>query len=93
MTGSRQADEARHFAEAHRPVDAVVQRIGRDTWDLILIDGEGAWDRWVFESEDAASNAARRAGAEVHEGWTDELSQRVTRRDEWGTAGGTRRAL
>ena len=33
------------------------------------------------------------AGASVHDGWTDELSQRVTRRDEWRTPGGTRRAL
>jgi hypothetical protein len=93
MAGDRQTDEVRRFAEAHRPVDAVVQRIGRDTWDLILIDGDGAWDRWVFASQEGAADAAQQAGAEVTDGWTDTLSQRVTRRDEWGTAGGTRRAL
>jgi len=93
MAGGRQTDEVRRYAEAHRPVDAVVQRIGHDTWDLILIDGAGAWDRWVFESRDAAAEAARQAGAEVSDGWTDSLSQRVTHRDEWGTPGGTRRAL
>ena len=93
MSGGRQMGEARRFAEAHRPVDAVVQRIGRDTWDLILIDADGAWDRWVFESQEAASEVARQVGAELREGWSDDLSQRVTRRDDWGTPGGTRRAL
>lgn len=92
MSG-RLAEEVRRFAEAHRPVDAVVQRIGHDTWDLILIDGDGAWDRWVFESQETASDVAQQAGAHLHDGWTDTLSQRVSRRDEWGTPGGTRRAL
>ena len=41
MSGSRQADEARTFAKAHGTVDAVVQRIGKDTWDLILVAQKG----------------------------------------------------
>jgi hypothetical protein len=92
MSRSRRADEARAFAKSHGTVEAVVQRIGKDTWDLILVDTDGAWDRWVFESKEDAEGAAGSAGATVHVGWTDELSQRVTRRDEWRTPGGTRRA-
>jgi hypothetical protein len=92
MSGKGPADEAQAFAKAHGTVDAVVQRIGHGTWDLILVDAEGGWDRWVFGSKEDAEAAAGSAGAAVHAGWTDELSQRVTRRDEWGTPGGTRRA-
>jgi hypothetical protein len=92
MSGNRQADEVRAFVKAHGTVDAVVQRIGHGTWDLILVDADGAWDRWVFGSKEDAGGAAASAGATVHDGWTDELSQRVTRRDEWRTPGGTRRA-
>jgi hypothetical protein len=93
MSDKRPVEEAKRFASAHGTIDAIVQRIGHDTWDLILVDAAGAWDRWVFESEEAAAAAAGACGARVHAGWTDELSQRVTRRDEWGTKGGTRRAL
>jgi hypothetical protein len=93
MSRGSQADEAKRFAATRSEVDAVVQRIGHDTWDLILIDADGAWDRWVFSSRDEASAAGEAAGASVHDGWTDELSQRVTRRDEWRAADGTRRAL
>jgi hypothetical protein len=93
MASGSQLADARRFADVHREVEAVVQRIGHDTWDLILIDADGAWDRWVVESKEAAVAAAEAAGAPVHDGWTDALSQRVTRRDEWRTPGGTRRAL
>jgi len=93
MSARGQADEAKRFAASRSGVDAVVQRIGRDTWDLILIDGDGAWDRWVFTSEEEATAAGEASGATVQAGWTDQLSQRVTRRDEWRTPGGTRRAL
>ncbi len=96
MSAKAQNEAARRFARDHGgagAVDAVVQRIGHETWDLILVDADGAWDRWVFSSDAAARAAAEAAGAFVHDGWTDELSQRVTRRDEWRTPGGTRRAL
>ncbi len=93
MAEDRPAREAKRFAHARGSVDAVVQRIGHGTWDLILIDGDGAWDRWVFGSKESAAAAAQGAGAAVHEGWTDELSQRVTRRDEWRAPDGARRAL
>jgi hypothetical protein len=93
MSRGSQAEDAKRFVTSRAGVDAVVQRIGADTWDLILIDADGAWDRWVFASQEEASAAGEGAGASVHEGWTAELSQRVTRRDEWRAPGGTRRAL
>ena len=88
-----QAEEARRFAASRSGVDAVIQRIGHETWDLILVDADGAWDRWVLGSEAEARSVAEGAGATVLDGWTDELSQRMTRRDEWSAPGGTRRAL
>jgi hypothetical protein len=35
-------------------VDAVLQHVGRRTWDLVLIDATGLWVRDEFESEEAA---------------------------------------
>jgi hypothetical protein len=93
MAAGARERAVRRFVGSHAGVDAVVQRIGLDTWDLILVDAQGAWDRWVFDAEADAHAAAAAAGVAVHEGWTDELSQRVTARDEWSTPGGTRRAL
>jgi hypothetical protein len=87
-------EDVRDFAKERSSVDAVVQRIGHDTWDLLLIDGEGAWTRWVTTSKEGAEAAAKELGAELHDGWdADELAKRMNRRDEWNTAGGTRRAV
>jgi hypothetical protein len=85
--------EAQAFVAGRRDVEAVVQRIGAATFDLILVDAEGNWDRWVFESADAATAAAEALGAPAHDGWTDELARRMNRRDHWNTPGGRRRAL
>jgi hypothetical protein len=93
MGANRLMGEVRRFVAAHQGVEAVVQRIGHGTWDLILVDADGAWDRWVLGSEEDARAAASAAGVEVHDGWDDRLSQLVTKRDEWRTPGGTRRAL
>jgi hypothetical protein len=93
MGADARADDMRRFIGGRAGLEAVVQRIGLETWDLILVDADGAWDRWVFHTQADARTAAEAAGAAVHEGWTDELSQRVTHRDEWRTPGGTRRAL
>ena len=93
MGGQAHAEEIRRFAKGRAGIEAVVQRIGHETWDLVVVDGDGAWDRWVFDSQAGARAAAEAAGASAHDGWTDELAQRVTHRDEWRTPGGTRRAL
>jgi len=87
-------DDVRTFASGREGVDAVVQRIGLDTWDLVLIDGDGDWTRWVTTSKEAAEAAAKELGATVHDGWdADELAKRMNRRDDWSTPGARHRAV
>jgi hypothetical protein len=87
-------DDVRSFAAAHDKVDAVVQRIGLDTWDLLLIDGDGNWTRMVTTSKESAEAAAKDLGADLHDGWdADELAKRMNRRDNWNEPGGVRRAV
>ena len=87
-------DDVRKFVAEHSGLDAVVQRIGLDTWDLLLIDAEGNWTRLVTTTEEAAKAAAAELGAEVHDGWdADELAKRMNRRDHWNSPGGQRRAV
>jgi hypothetical protein len=75
-------------------VEAVVQRIGRDTWDLVLIDVDGNWNRGVFESKEQARAVAEELGVPTHEGWDDDrLAKRMNKRDHWNSPGGQRRAL
>jgi hypothetical protein len=86
--------DLRRFAEGRTGLDAVIQRIGLDTWDLLVIDGEGNWGRDVFTSEEECKAAAEALGATIHEGWDDEaLAKRMSRRDHWNEPGGQRRAL
>jgi hypothetical protein len=87
-------DDVRRFAREHEGVDGVVQRIGLDTWDLVLIDGDGNWTRLVTTSKEGAVAAAEELGATVHDGWdADELAKRMNRRDHWNAPGGQRRAI
>ena len=87
--------EVRRFVSGSRGIEAVIQRVGLDTWDLLLIDGEGNWTRVVVASKEEAEEAARDLGIEkVHDGWDDEdLARRMNRRDHWNEPGGQRRAL
>ncbi len=48
--------------------EAVIVRIGLHDSQLVLVDGEGRWERWVYHSFDEAVAAARGLGVEVHEG-------------------------
>ena len=87
-------DDVRRFAKERSDVDGVIQRIGRETWDLVLIAGDGEWTRWVTTSKESAEAAANELGVTVHDGWdADELAKRMNRRDEWSTPGGARRAV
>jgi hypothetical protein len=75
-------------------VEAVIQRIGKDTWDCLLIDVHGNWTRAVVPSREIAEEMCRELGVPVHDGWDDKrLAQRMNRRDHWGEPGGQRRAL
>ena len=86
--------ELRQFAMVQPEVEAVVQRIGLDTWDLLLIDVDGNWDRGVFTSKEGAEAVANELGVPVHDGWDDDrLARRMNKRDNWNDPGGTKRAL
>jgi hypothetical protein len=85
--------ELRAFATTHSDIEAVAQRCGVDTFDLILIDLDGNWTRWVFPSEEAAEAVARNLGVPLHREWDDRMVKRMNKRDHWGEPGGQRRAL
>jgi hypothetical protein len=75
-------------------VEAVLQRCGLDTFDLVFIDVDGNWTRAVFPSEEEAEAAAGQLGVPLHHGWDDErMTRRMNRRDHWNEQGGQRRAL
>ena len=48
--------------------EAVVIRIGLHDAMIVLVDGDGAWDRWVYHSMDEAKEIASGLGVTVHEG-------------------------
>jgi hypothetical protein len=48
--------------------EAVIIRIGMNDAQLVLVDGEGRWDRWVYTSVENAETAAKELGVEVHVG-------------------------
>jgi len=94
VTAPRIPAELRRFAADHEAVDAVIQRIGLDTWDLLLVDGEGNWTRGVFPAKEQCREVAEQLGVSVHDGWDDEsIAKRMNRRDHWNDPGGQRRAL
>ena len=74
-------------------VEAVLQRCGLNTFDLLLIDLDGNWTRWVFPSREAAEEAAVDLGIPLHDGWDERMVQRMNRRDHWNEPGGQKRAL
>ncbi len=75
-------------------VDAILQRCGVDTYDLVLVAPDGEWTRAVFTSKEAAEEAARTLGAFLHDGWDEEtLAKRFSHDDPWNTKKGRRRAV
>ena len=83
----------REFAKLRPEVEAVLQHVGRDTWDLVLIDVTGRWVRDEFETVEAAEAAAKALGVRMHRGWDDpRLARRMAARDHWSSADGQRRA-
>ena len=48
--------------------EAIVIRIGLNDAQLVLVDGAGYWDRWVYHSVDEATTIAKKLGVDVHEG-------------------------
>lgn len=69
--GAEETDAIRRpdqFASAREGVEAVVIRIGLNDAQLVLVDGRGAWQRWVYRSVEEASEIAKRLDVPVHEG-------------------------
>lgn len=82
------------FARKGDDVVAVLQRIGAGTYDLVLIDAKGAWERTVVPSGSVARDFCERTQTPLHEGWDDpSLAQRTNALDAWATEGAKRRAL
>jgi hypothetical protein len=86
--------ELRRFVQLRSDVEGILQRSGRDTYDLIVVDLDGAWTRWVFTSQEYAEAVAADLGVLLHHGWDDErLTRRFSKNDPWNTPLGVRRAL
>lgn len=60
----------RNFIEARGKdgTEAIVIRIGLNDAQLVLVDGAGFWDRWVYHSVDEATEIAKPLGVEIHVG-------------------------
>jgi hypothetical protein len=62
-------------------VAGVVMRIGLGDAQLVLVDAEGLWERWVYPSADEASRAARELGIQPHVGdYPEEVRLRMNTR-------------
>jgi hypothetical protein len=94
VSGSRVPYHLVEFVKLHRQVEGVIQHVGSQTWDLLLVDVTGLWDREEFLTEEAARAACRTLRIPSHQGWDDpRLVRRMNARDHWGTSDGQRRAL
>jgi hypothetical protein len=81
------------FAKLRPEVEGVIQHVGKDTWDLVLIDVTGLWVRDEFPTAETAEAVCDALGIRSHRGWADpRLSRRMASRDHWGTPEGQRRA-
>ena len=49
-------------------VEAVIVRIGLHDAQLVLVDGDGRWERWVYRSTEEAERAAEELGLRTHTG-------------------------
>jgi hypothetical protein len=48
--------------------EAVIIRIGLRDAQLVVVDSDGGWDRWVYGSVEEAEEIARQLGTPVHVG-------------------------
>jgi hypothetical protein len=91
--GVRIPTELRTFKLYRPDVEAVLQRCGLNTFDLLLIDAGGNWTRWVFGSEGEAAAVADDLELPLHLAWDERMVRRMNKRDHWNDPGGQRRAL
>ena len=52
----------------HREVEAVLQHVGRRTWDVVLIDLEGSW---VRDGSKTWRRPRRSGSIRMHRSWED----------------------
>jgi len=82
------------FVKLRPEVEAVLQHVGRETWDVVLVDVLGTWIRHEFPSVEAAEEACGALGVRVHRGWEDpRMARRMNAKDHWNTPDGQRRVL
>jgi hypothetical protein len=82
------------FVKLRPEVEAVIQHVGRETWDLVLISVDGTWVREEFMSVETAEAVAAELGVRSQRGWDDpRMARRKNARDHWNTPNGQRRAL
>ena len=60
----RRATKPEDFVAEKQAIEAIVVRIGGHDAQLVLVDDEGRWDRWVYPSVDEAKAAGERLGIE-----------------------------
>ena len=78
----------------HPQVEGVIQHVGLQTWDLLLVDVTGLWDRDEFPTAEPPKRPAGALRIPAHQGWDDaRLARRMNARDHWNTPDGQRRAL
>ncbi|MGH2805961.1 MAG: hypothetical protein ACRDKT_01675 [Actinomycetota bacterium] len=66
------------FIAARDGTEAVVVRIGGHDAQLVLVDGKGAWQRWVYHSVEEATEVAESLGVPVHVGeYPEELRVKI----------------
>ena len=85
--------DLRRFVQLRQGVEAVVQRCGRLTFDLVLVDADGAWTRGVFPSKEVAEAVAADLEVTLHDGWSERMVKRMNRMDHWSDPAGQPRAL
>ena len=79
--GRRKARRPDEFVAARSEVQAVVVRIGLNDAQLVLVDGDGDWDRWVYHSVEEATAAASAVGLEPHVGeYPEDLRVKINAR-------------
>jgi hypothetical protein len=67
------------FVASAEGVEAMVVRIGLHDAQLVLVDGRGAWARWVYHSVEEATAAAEPLGIPIHQGeFPEELRVRMS---------------
>ena len=84
--------DLRRFLAGRTGVEAVLQRAGHLTYDVVFVDATGEWAHWVVESPEAARALAAAASVTLHESWSEELARRMSEHDPWTDPRGLRRA-